>query len=215
MKLRRALILCLAVVPAACTGDGGDDNTTAAAEEATTTRAEESGRGESFEDMPQECIDALVAYLQAIEPAVEGVDFESTTATDLEDLRAELDAVGEEYSAAIENLDCPEPGGSDEEAIAEILEIAEREAAGTVGYLQWVQGLTEGFGESGEVSGDCETDIAALQTIVGQGGTVTDLTMTQVVEVGSLVASVSTVCSPERAEEFFAREDVAAFLESQ
>jgi hypothetical protein len=37
--------------------------------------------------------------------------------------------------------------------------------------------------------------------------------MTQVVEVASLVASISTACSPERAEEFFAREDVAAFLE--
>jgi len=42
-----------------------------------------------------------------------------------------------------------------------------------------------------------------------------DLTMTEVVQVGSLVASISTACSPERAEEFFAEADVAAFLESQ
>jgi hypothetical protein len=40
-----------------------------------------------------------------------------------------------------------------------------------------------------------------------------DLTMTQVVEVGSLVASISTSCRPERAEEFFAQGDVAEFLE--
>jgi hypothetical protein len=113
----------------------------------------------------------------------------------------------------MEDLDCPDPLGSDDEAISAVIALAEQEAPGTVGYLEWLAAFATGFGEGGEVSGDCETDISALQEVIEQGGTMSDLTMTQVVEVGSLVASISTSCSPERAEEFFAREDVSAFLE--
>ena len=164
--------------------------------------------------MPQECIDAVVGYLQAIEPAVEDVDFETTTGDDLEAMGTELEGLSEEYTTAIEDLDCPDPSGSDEEAFAAIIELAEQEAPGTVGYLEWVQGLATGFGDA-EVSGDCETDISALRAIIEENSSMSDLTMTEVVQVGSLVGSISTACTPDRAEEFFAEPDVAAFLESQ
>ncbi len=206
--LRTSMVVALVALLAAC-GGGGD------AAETTTTAAETGSAGTvDMDDMPQECIDALVGYLRAIEPTVEQIDFETTTADDLEALGTELDTVGEEYSTVIEELDCPEPAGSSEEAFAAIVEIAESEAPGTVGYLEWVQSFATGVQES-EVSGDCETDMAALQEIVDEGGTMGELSMVQVVEVGSLVASVSTTCPPEQAEEFFAQEDVAAFLEEE
>lgn len=213
MKAFRASIFILALVLVACGGDGGGDTTVA---ETTTTAAEADGGAGTvdFEDMPQECIDALVGYLRAIEPAVEDVDFDATTGEDLEALGTELDSLSEDYTTAIEDLDCPDPSGTDEEAFAAIIELAEEEAPGTVGYLEWVQSLAAGFGDT-EASGDCETDIAALQAIIDENASMSDLTMGEVVQVGSLVASVSTACSPERAEEFFAEEDVAAFLESQ
>ena len=107
----------------------------------------------------------------------------------------ELEGLSEEYTTAIEDLDCPDPSGSDEEAFAAIIELAEQEAPGTVGYLQWVQGLAAGFGDA-EVSGDCETDISALRAIIDESSSMSDLTMTEVVQVGSLVASVSTACTP-------------------
>ncbi|MGH8947694.1 MAG: hypothetical protein ACRDXF_02455 [Acidimicrobiia bacterium] len=213
MKVLRASIIVLAVALAACGGDGGDSTTPA---ETTTTEAVDQGNAGTvdFDDMPQECIDAVVGYLQAIEPAVEDVDFDTTTGEDLEALGTELDALSEDYTTAIEDLDCPDPSGSDDEAFAAIIELAEAEAPGTVGYLQWIQGFAAGFGEA-EVSGDCETDISALRAIIDENSSMSDLTMTEVVQVGSLVASISTACSPERAEEFFAEADVAAFLESQ
>jgi hypothetical protein len=164
-------------------------------------------------DMPEDCIDALVGYLQAIEPAVEGVDFENLSVDELDAVSAEVENLSGEMTAEMEDLDCPDPLGSDDEAISAVIDLAEQEAPGTVGYLEWLAAFAAGFGEGSEVSGDCETDIAALQGIIDEAGAMSDLTMTQVVEVASLVASISTACSPERAEEFFAREDVAAFLE--
>ena len=211
MRVFRASIIVLALVLVACGGDGGTDTTLA---ETTTTVDEGSAGTVDFADMPQECIDALVGYLQAIEPAVDGVDFESTTGEELEAMGTELEALSEDYTTAIEDLDCPDPAGSDEEAFAAIIELAEQEAPGTVGYLQWVQSFAAGFGDA-EVSGDCETDISALRAVIDENSSMSDLTMTQVVQVGSLVASISTACSPERAEEFFAEADVAAFLETQ
>jgi hypothetical protein len=211
MRVFRASIVVLAVVLVACGGDGGTDTTLAE----TTTTVVEGGSGTvDFADMPQECIDALVGYLRAIEPAVEGVDFDTTTGEDLEAMGTELEALSEDYTTAIEDLDCPDPSGSDDEAFAAIIELAEQEAPGTVGYLQWVQSFAAGFGDA-EASGDCDTDISALQAIIDENSSMSDLTMTEVVQVGSLVASISTACSPERAEEFFAEPDVAAFLESQ
>ncbi|MET0565772.1 MAG: hypothetical protein ABW021_04965 [Acidimicrobiia bacterium] len=213
MRAFRASIVILALVLVACGGDGGGDTTLA--EPTTTAVVEEGGAGTvDFEDMPQECIDALVGYLRAIEPTVEGLDFAATTGDDLEALGSELDALSEDYTTAIEDLDCPDPAGSDEEAFAAIIELAEQEAPGTVGYLEWVQSLAAGFGDA-EASGDCETDITALQAIIDENSSMSELTMGEVVQVGSLVASISTACTPERAEEFFAEEDVAAFLESQ
>jgi len=211
MWVFRASILILTAALVACGGDGGTDTTLA---ETTTTVVVDSAGTVDFADMPQECIDALVGYLQAIEPAVEDVDFDTSTGEDLEAMGTELEGLSEEYTTAIEDLDCPDPSGSDEEAFAAVIELAQQEAPGTVGYLQWVQGLAAGFGDA-EVSGDCGTDISALRAIIDENSSMSDLTMTEVVQVGSLVASVSTACTPDRAEEFFAEPDVATFLESQ
>jgi hypothetical protein len=164
-------------------------------------------------DMPDECIEALVGYLQAIEPAVEGVDFENLSVEELDAVSADVEDLSGEMTAEMEDLDCPDPLGSDDEAISAVIDLAEQEAPGAVGYLEWLAAFAAGFGEESGVSGDCETDIAALEGIIAETGAMSDLTMTQVVEVGSLVASISTACSPEQAEEFFGREDVAAFLE--
>lgn len=169
---------------------------------------------EALSDMPEECIDALVTYLQAIEPAVEDVDFADPSGPNLTELSSEIEASTAEATAEFESIECPDPLGGDDAARFEaVISIAEQEAPGTVAYLEWVSGLAAGFGDASEVSGDCETDITTLQTIVDEGATMSDLTMAQVIEVGSLIASISTACSPARAEEFLAQEDVAAFLE--
>ena len=149
----------------------------------------------------------------ATHQAVEGVDFENIGEDELASVMAELEAASGETTAEIDGLQCPSPEGSDDEALAAVIALAEREAPGTVGYLEWIAAFAAGFPDLGEASGDCEADMAALQSVVDDGRTMSDLTMAQVVEVAGLAASVSTNCNPERAEEFFARKDVAAFLE--
>ena len=64
----------------------------------TTTATAEEGRDTTNEtvdlaDMPQECIDAFVEFLQAIEPVVADFDFENATLDDMEAIGTELEAV--------------------------------------------------------------------------------------------------------------------------
>jgi hypothetical protein len=225
MRAIKVLTLVLALAAAACGGGDTTDTTTGVeptttvgettttAAEATTTTSEDGGGTVSFDDMPSECVDALVGFLQAIEPALEGVDFDTLTAADMEALGTEMEALGEEYGAALEDLDCPDPEGSDDEAFTAMIEIAEREAPGTVGYLEWIQSFATAADSMGNASGDCETDIAAFELIVEENESMSTLTMEEIVEVGGLVTSISTVCSPERAEEFLSQDNVASFLD--
>jgi hypothetical protein len=212
MRAFRALTLILAVALAAC--GGGDVTETTTSAEAPATTADEGEGTVSFDDMPAECVEALVGFLQAIEPALEGIDFSTRTAAELEAVGAEMEALGDDYATTLDDLDCPDPEGSDEEAFAAMIEIAEREAPGTVAYLEWIESFAAAADSVGETSGDCETDIAAFEAIVDEKGSMTNLTMEEVVEVGGLVTSISTVCTPDRAEEFLSQEKVTNFLDS-
>lgn len=218
---KRLLIVLLLVLAAAC-GGGADSTTTEAPAETTTTAVAASGGDEGTDntvaiaDMPQECIDVFVEFLRAIEPIVEGFDFENASVDEFEAMGTELEAAGATQAAEMETLNCPDASGTDEEAFAAMIEIAEREAPGAVPYFRWIEEFAGAVGEGGGASssGDCETDIGALEAVIADNETMGDLTMTEVAEVGTLMTAITTECSAERVEEFFAQPEVEAFLNS-
>ena len=181
---------------------------------------EDEGSGETvdFADMPQECIDAFVTFLQAIEPVVEGFDFENATIEDMETMGTELEAVTEGPTAEMENLDCPDPSGTDEENFAAMIDIAEREAPGTVAYFEWIEDFTGDFGDgegtTGGASGDCETDIESMEALIAESDGMGDMTLAEVTEFGSLMTAITTECSADRAQEFLSQPEVQEFMAS-
>ncbi|MGH8870968.1 MAG: hypothetical protein ACRDWS_03225 [Acidimicrobiia bacterium] len=52
----------------------------------------------------------------------------------------------------------------------------------------------------------------AVEGIVDERESMADLTMEEVAKVGSLIGSVSTVCTPDRAEKSFSQDKVNDFL---
>lgn len=218
-------LLALMLVLAACGGgDDGSDTTTsdtsAAGSDTTVGGMDSTSTPEddddqpvvsSLDDMPRECVDAFVEYLRAIEPTVEGIDFDAATSDDLDELFSDLEPISEEFDARTADLDCPDLD-EDVDEFPALIEIASREAPGTVGYLNLIASFV-GFGGGGaEASGDCETDIAAVQAYVDQGGTMSDLPMADFAPLLALLTSLSTVCSAERSAEFFSQDDVTAFM---
>ena len=217
---KRLSIILLLVLVAACGGSASESTTTQAPDDTTTAAVVEDTGGTdntvAIADMPQECIDAFVGFLRAIEPVVEGFDFNNASVDDFEAMGTELESVSAAQAAEMESLNCPDASGTDEEAFAAMIDIAERKAPGTVPYFRWIEEFAGSVGESSGMSssGDCETDITALEAVIAEKQSMGDLTMAEVVGVGTLVTAISTECSPERTEEFFAQPEVEAFLNS-
>jgi hypothetical protein len=205
------------------TGDGGATDTTQQPEATTTTsEADDDGGGQvvGIGDIPQECLDAFSDFLQEIEPIVEPIDWANATAADLEALAESLDPLSDTYTDEITGANCDdiELDASDEESFDFMIDFARHEAPGTVAYMEWIKefATSVGGGSDGSsgASGDCETDVAAFQAIVAQGGTMMDLPLADLTEITNLMTSIGTNCSPERTSEVLSQPDVAAFMGS-
>lgn len=198
------------------TPDDGETPTTQEAPATDTTSDDDDGETVGIGDLPQECVDAFVGYLREIEPFVEGVDWENATSADFEELSEELDAVTTDYEAEISDSNCDdlEVDASAEESIDYMIELAQREAPGTVAYFEMIRDFTGEFGGESDivVANDCETDIETLQAIVDEGMTMQDRPGTDIIAIGSLITSITTNCELERSGEFFAQEDVTDFM---
>ncbi|MFZ0626543.1 MAG: hypothetical protein WAN34_08605 [Acidimicrobiia bacterium] len=217
----------MALLASACGGAGGTGDTTttttAAAEttttseasQTTTTTAADNPQVVGIGDIPQECIDAFAGFLREIEPYVADIDWENATTADLEQLGNDLEPLSSAYDDSVAGTNCDniQLDASDEESFQFMIDMAKREAPGTVAYLEWVEQIATSVTDPGtQASGDCESDIAALQAIVDEGGTMMDLPLSDLSTVSGLIASISTTCSASRAAEFLNQPDVAAFM---
>ncbi len=222
------IAVLLALILAACGGGAGtstttagaDATTTAPADEATTTAGvtdttvdEDDGPTVGLDEIPQECLDALAGFLRVIEPIVEPVDWDNATMEDFEELGTAIEEETASYEEEITEAGCEEVDVDvdDEEAFQFMIDFAEDEAPGTVGYLTWIRGFL-GTPTGTDASGDCETDIAAVQAVVDQGGTMSELPLTEVARIGGLMGSITSVCSAERASEFLSQPEVEEFM---
>ena len=219
MMTKRLLILLMILI-VACGGTAAS-TTSAETDETTTTTAtsttdDETNATVDLADMPQECIDAFVAFLQAIEPVVSDVDFQNSTIADMEEMGTELEAATAGPTAEMESLNCPDIDATDEEAFAAMIDIAEREAPGTVAYFQWIETFATSEGSGAGVSGDCETDIAALESLIADKENMGDLTLPELTEFGQLMGAITTggECTDDRVEDFLAQPEIDAFMSS-
>ena len=198
------------------TPDEGDTPTTDAAPSTETTTDDDDGETVGIGDLPQECIDAFVAYLREIEPFVEGIDWANASSADFEELTESLESVTADYEATITDSNCDdlEVDASTEESFDYIIDIAQQEAPGTVAYFEMIRDFAGDFGGESDivVANDCETDIETLQAIVDEGVTMEERPVAEMVSIGALVTSITTNCDLDRSAEFFAQEDVTAFM---
>ena len=115
--MRGVALMAATLVVAGCTG--------------TTESTTFSSVGEAEVALPPECESAITEFLVAVEPVVAEIDFETAS-------EAQVEAIGESTVGAAENFDpdaCPD--FTPAEARAAWLQIAEREAPGAIGYVEY------------------------------------------------------------------------------
>ncbi|HEX6286289.1 MAG TPA: hypothetical protein VFZ80_02300 [Acidimicrobiia bacterium] len=227
-RLLACSLVAILAVGACGGGEGGDEATdTTEAGGTPTTEApvtstegtdadDDGGQTVDIGDIPQECVEAFVGYLRAIEPVVEEVDWANASLADFEDIGASLESITEEYEAEIADSNCEDldVDASGEESFQYMIDLASREAPGTVPYFEMIRDFAAGVGEGSDivVSNDCETDIATMQAIVDEGVPMQDMPANELGAMGGLITSISANCSQERSFEFFSQEDVAAYM---
>ncbi len=171
----------------------------------------------NFGDMPPQCIKLLSTFLKQIEPTVSKVDWTKATLADFEALGTQFTDESNTFDTQSTAAGCDKYNvtGSDADQLKQVMALAAKEAPGTLKFLTFMSSLSSSTtGAGASVPADCAGTIAAIESYMGQGKTMKDLTMTDLTKFGSLMTAVSTNCSSTEATAFFDRADVKAFLGS-
>jgi hypothetical protein len=130
----KAVAVLMAMLLAACAGSSDEPTATGptAPGDATTEPASPSGGEGPEAELPPECVEAITGFLIAIEPVVAGIDFDRATTDEINAVLTDLETA----SAAFDPDLCPDVRVN--EARAAWLGIAQREAPGTIGYIEFI-----------------------------------------------------------------------------
>jgi hypothetical protein len=167
---------------------------------------------DNFGDMPPQCIELFTSFLKQIEPETSKIEWETAT-------RAEFEAFGDKFEAESDAFDTQTSAAgcdqynldpSDDKIFDQIVELAASEAPGTVGFLKFIDSLSDAS-TSGSLPTDCAGTIAAIEPFLASGKTMNDLTLAEVTRFGGLMNAVTTNCTAEQSAAFYGREDVTTF----
>jgi hypothetical protein len=192
------------------------------AEAPSTTSVDELGDGGEDDDvvivddvseLPPECVDLLADFLKVIEPAVSDIDWDTATLGDFQAISDDLEGQFEEMDARELELGCDNYDlSSDQASMEAAIAIAEEQAPGTVGWLEFIASLSADMSTEADPSLDCEGAIAYIDGLIAEGSTMTDVPFSEVSRITQALGVITSDCTPEQADEFLAREDVTDFL---
>jgi hypothetical protein len=163
----------------------------------------------NLDDIPDECIDIMTAFLRDIEPVVSKVDWQTATMADLESLDTALSDQSTRVDDEMAKAGCNnfEFGADDQGGFALALELARTEAPGVVGWLEFIQqlsdGLNTGDGTSAAVPKDCQGAIDYVRGLVAKADTMFELPVAEVMSVTTAFATIQSECSAAEAAAFF------------
>jgi hypothetical protein len=225
--MKKIMLIGALALLAACgsSSNGGSANTATDQSSASTPGAGGSGSDTTagpddtisvsdFGDMPPQCIDLLSTFLKQIEPTVSKIDWETATLADFESLGDSFQKESDAFDTQSSSAGCNKYNltGSDADQLKQVVELAAKEAPGTVPFLAFLGSLTDTTASADSVPADCQADIAQIETYLGKGTTLKDLTMTEVTKFGKLMTAVTDNCTAEESQAFANRDDVTAFI---
>lgn len=182
--------------PATTVAEPAATTTTSAA---TTTTADDAPASDidPLSVMPQECIDILVEYVQALEPHLGGMNPNFLTQAEIEAISAEIDPIQADYDEAVAAADCPQTDlRADRDLLTVMLDITATEAPGALRMMEWVADLAGYYDDVPDIStGDCDTDMAAFQEAISSAsGGPHELSMRQFIDLQNLARSLRETC---------------------
>ena len=182
---------------------------------ATTTTVSGGGTaGVGLEDIPPECVAVMTALLQAFEPVVKDIDWETATIDEHLGVMMSMASVSfpdtsgcDDAQMAMSNdqLDITDEAGS-----ALFYELANQVAPGAVGYFMAIVEINEAL-DGRSSTGECAADIAIFEDVVAGGVPWVELPLPEQWFVLNLMSSIG-YCNLQTQGELRSRPEVDEFL---
>jgi hypothetical protein len=181
-----------------------------------------------FDDLPGECVDLLAQFLRGIESQVAEADWGTASLDELEPLFDSIDDQSTDFDDRMAATGCDryDIDLDDERSLEFALQLARREAPGTVGFLEFIASFADLDETVEDVvviddpddgteagSGDCEDIKNVLLELAAEYGTITEMPVTEVTGMTELISDLTTKCTIAELEDFYNDPRLTAFLE--
>jgi hypothetical protein len=176
-----------------------------------------------FDDIPSECIELMGAFLREIEPTVSTIDWETATLDDIDALSTTIDqpSLDLDEASAAAGCDRYDIGVDDDQGLEFAIRVAEREAPGTVGWLQFIATLSgigpggddgDGSAGGGDLPSDCEGTLEFLREQAMEYGSFTNVPVSEYADLTTAITNLQAQCTLEQLDEFSQDPLIEAFL---
>jgi hypothetical protein len=212
------------------TSDDADDPTTGETADADTDDGDDAGDDDgdddgddaggvtvrSIDDIPEVCRDEMAEFLRAVEPIVSTIDWQTATMADFEQIATEFEAQAEEFELATSDAGCNELTFADESEGSILIEFAEKEAPGAVGFLEFLEQMRTGAtpDDEGSAAPDgietCQDAIDFLQGLMDDYESMSGVPAAELVKIPN-IAPLYAECTPEQLE-FFDNPELEQFM---
>jgi len=200
--------------------DGGDDN--GASVSGLTDEGDDSDGDtisvSSLDDLPEVCRDLMSDFLKDIEPIVSPIDWDNATLADFEAISAEFEARADQFDADSDAAgECDNIDMEDGDSFDPLIEFAQNEAPGTVGFLnfisEFVDAATTAMGDTAAGDGfeTCEEAIAFMDGLMESYDSMDEVPVSELTTMAN-IATVIFTCTPEQMT-YFDSPEVNAFFE--
>lgn len=238
MRMHRLGVFVAIGLLAACGGGDDEASDNAAGAEAASAGADGESVGlddasaadgveiSGLDEIPEECRQILVGFLQEVEPVVSDVDWQTATMSDLSAVGAAIEGPSAEVDVDMEEAGCNEMNfvGGEDAGFVMSLELAQSEAPGAVSWLEFVRNVSDGFDGAepvAELAGDpeddpetCDEALTAVRDLMSVSDTMTALPVDELLTAGTNLQAIPAVCSFEEMDVLFDDPDFQAWSES-
>lgn len=242
MRFVKLYIVIGAMLLAACGSDGNSDATNAGDLASSATPADDAGSDDggddgaavsgladddsdgdtisvsSLDDVPAVCRDLMSDFLKDIEPIVSPIDWDNATLADFETISAEFEARADQFDTDSEAAgECDNIDLEDDDSFDLLIEFAQGEAPGTVGFLSFISGFLDAaataMGETaaGGSVGTCDEAIAFMDGLMENYDSMEDVPVSELTAMADIVSVIFT-CTPEQMT-YFENPEVSTFFE--
>ncbi len=204
--------------------DGGSDDTGDTADGSAGDEASSDDDRiviDEFSDMPSECMDLFRSFLQDIEPIVSTIDWQAATLAEFEELGTQFDEVSRDFEDEATQNGCDRFDLDGEASFDAMIEFAEQEAPGTVGFFEFLAeiqqmavDLAPGDDEPSAAPADCAEATGQIESLMNEYGQMSNVPASELMQISQLAANLTTVCTIAELEAFMSRTDIEAFFGS-